>query len=166
MGVSGSGKTTTGMALADLLDWPFVEGDSFHPQANVNKMANGVPLNDDDRAPWLRALAERIAASQSRGESTVMGCSSLKRAYRDVLRSGAPMVRFLHIHGGRDLLADRLGHRSGHFFPSHLLDSQLATLEPLQADEDGGVVDLALPVDDQVQAAIRLLGLRQGGLPS
>lgn len=160
MGVSGSGKTTTGQALADLLGWPFVEGDSFHPAANVEKMAKGIPLDDDDRAPWLRALADQIAASELRGESTVMGCSSLKRTYRDILRGGAPKVRFLHIHGPRDLLAERLNHRAGHFFPPKLLESQLATLEPLQPDEDGVVVDLAMTVQEQVRTAVRLLALQ------
>lgn len=159
MGVSGSGKTTTGQALAALMNWPFVEGDAFHPAANVRKMAEGTPLDDTDRAPWLQALADQIAASQARGESLVLGCSALKRAYRDILRSGAPRVRFLHIHGPRELLAERLNHRAGHFFPPKLLESQLATLEPLQPDEDGVMVDLALPVHDQVRLAVRLLGL-------
>ncbi|WEF25143.1 gluconokinase [Paracoccus sp. S3-43] len=162
MGVSGSGKTTTGTALAALMGWPFVEGDSFHPEVNVRKMAEGIPLDDTDRAPWLQALADQIAASEARGESSVLGCSALKRAYRDILRGGAPRVRFLHIHGPQDLLAERLNHRAGHFFPPKLLESQLATLEPLQPDEDGAVVDLALPVEDQVRAAVRLLGLSQG----
>lgn len=159
MGVSGSGKTTTGAALAQRMGWPFVEGDSFHPEANVRKMAEGTPLDDTDRAPWLQALANQIAAAEARGESLVLGCSALKRAYRDILRGGAPRVRFLHIHGPRELLAERLNHRAGHFFPPKLLESQLATLEPLAEDEDGAVVDLALPVEDQVRAAVRMLGL-------
>lgn len=160
MGVSGSGKTTTGTALADLMGWPFIEGDSFHPAANLRKMAEGIPLDDNDRAPWLQALADQIAAAEARGECLVMGCSALKRSYRDILRSGGSRVRFLHIHGTRDLLAERLNHRAGHFFPPKLLDSQLATLEPLGPDEDGAIVELALPVQDQVQAAVRMLGLR------
>nr|WP_207100438.1 gluconokinase [Paracoccus shandongensis] len=159
MGVSGAGKTTTGLALAAHLGWPFVEGDAFHPQANVDKMAHGTPLTDADRAPWLRALADQIAAAEARGESSVLGCSSLKRAYRDILRTGAPRVRFLHVHGTRDLLADRLNHRAGHFFPPQLLDSQLATLEPLAPDEDGAVIDMTLPPQDQVAQAVRLLDL-------
>ncbi|MTD98941.1 AAA family ATPase [Paracoccus sp. YIM 132242] len=159
MGVSGAGKTTTGLALAAHLGWPFVEGDAFHPQSNVDKMAHGTPLMDADRAPWLQALADQIAAAEARGESSVLGCSSLKRAYRDILRTGAPRVRFLHVHGTRELLADRLNHRAGHFFPPQLLDSQLATLEPLAADEDGVVIDMALSAGDQVAQAVRLLGL-------
>ncbi|WP_238986735.1 gluconokinase [Paracoccus sp. MKU1] len=159
MGVSGAGKSTTGEALARHLGWPFVEGDSFHPEANVAKMRAGMPLDDDDRAPWLRALAAEIGRHEARGQSSVIGCSSLKRAYRDILREGAPRVRFLHVHGPRDLLESRLSHRAGHFFPAKLLDSQLATLEPLAADEDGAVVDMALSVQDQVRQALRLLAL-------
>lgn len=162
MGVSGAGKSTTGAALAARLGWPFVEGDAFHPAANVEKMHAGIPLTDADRAPWLHALAAELGRYQALGQSSVMGCSSLKRAYRDILRSGAPRVRFLHVHGSREILADRLGHREGHFFPAKLLDLQLATLEMLEPDEDGVVVDMALPVEDQVEAAMRLLGLAPG----
>ncbi len=159
MGVSGCGKSTTGEALAAHLGWPFVEGDSFHPEANVAKMRAGIPLDDDDRAPWLRALAAEIGRNEALGQSSVIGCSSLKRAYRDILREGAPRVRFLHVHGARALLESRLSHREGHFFPAKLLDSQLATLEPLAADEDGVVVDMALSVEDQVRQALRQMGL-------
>ncbi len=159
MGVSGAGKSTTGEALARRLGWPFIEGDAFHPAANVEKMHNGIPLTDADRDPWLHALAAELARFQAQGESSVMGCSSLKRAYRDILRTGAPRVRFVHVHGTRALLTERLAHRSGHFFAPSLLDSQLDTLELLQPDEDGVVVDMALSVEDQVDLAIRLLGL-------
>lgn len=159
MGVSGSGKSTTGGALAERLGWPFIEGDGFHPPANVAKMRAGIPLDDDDRAPWLRALAGEFARHQAAGQGAVMGCSALKRRYRDILRSGAPRVRFVHVHGSRAILEDRLAHRAGHFFPAKLLDSQLATLEMLGPDEDGVVVDMALSVQDQVDQALRLLGL-------
>lgn len=159
MGVSGSGKSTTGGALAEVLGWRFIEGDSFHPRANVEKMAAGTPLTDADRAPWLQALAAEFARNEAAGESSVMGCSALKRSYRDILRSGAPRVRFLHVHGTRAILEERLAHREGHFFPARLLDSQLATLEMLGPDEDGVVVDMALPVEEQVAQALRLLGL-------
>nr|WP_018000639.1 gluconokinase [Paracoccus sp. N5] len=159
MGVSGSGKSTTGGALAEVLGWRFIEGDSFHPRANVEKMAAGIPLTDADRAPWLQALAAEFARNEAAGESSVMGCSALKRSYRDILRSGAPRVRFLHVHGTRAILEERLAHREGHFFPAKLLDSQLATLEMLGPDEDGVVVDMALPVEEQVALALRLLGL-------
>ena len=163
MGVSGAGKSTTGEALARRLGWPFTEGDSFHPPANVEKMHAGIALTDADRAPWLHALAEELATAEARGQSSVMGCSSLKRAYRDILRSGAPCVRFLHVHGTREILTDRLGHREGHFFPAKLLDSQLATLEALGPDEDGVVIDMALPVEAQVDEALRLMGLAVKG---
>lgn len=159
MGVSGAGKSTTGEALARRLGWPFIEGDAFHPAANVEKMHNGIPLTDADRDPWLHALAAELARFQAQGESSVMGCSSLKRAYRDILRTGAPRVRFVHVHGTRGLLTERLANRSGHFFAPSLLDSQLDTLELLGPDEDGVVVDMALSVEDQVDLAIRLLGL-------
>ncbi|MDQ7777400.1 MAG: gluconokinase [Paracoccus aminovorans] len=159
MGVSGSGKSTTGGALAEVLGWRFIEGDSFHPRANVEKMAAGTPLTDADRAPWLQALAAEFARNEAAGESSVMGCSALKRSYRDILRSGAPRVRFLHVHGTRAILEERLAHREGHFFPAKLLDLQLATLEMLGPDEDGVVVDMALPVEEQVALALRLLGL-------
>lgn len=159
MGVSGSGKSTTGGALAEVLGWRFIEGDSFHPRANVEKMAAGTPLTDADRAPWLQALAAEFARNEAARESSVMGCSALKRSYRDILRSGAPRVRFLHVHGTRAILEERLAHREGHFFPAKLLDSQLATLEMLGPDEDGVVVDMALPVEEQVALALRLLGL-------
>ncbi|WJS86274.1 gluconokinase [Paracoccus sp. TOH] len=157
MGVSGSGKSTTGGALAKRLGWPFIEGDSFHPAANVAKMRAGTPLTDADREPWLHALAAEIGRNQARGQCSVIGCSALKRAYRDILRRGAPWVRFLHVHGARRILEDRLAHREGHFFPARLLDSQLATLEMLAEDEDGALVDMALPVEKQVDAALRLL---------
>jgi gluconokinase len=159
MGVSGAGKTTVGEALAASLGWRFVEGDSFHPPANVAKMSAGVPLDDADRVPWLEALAVEIGRDDAAGRSSVVGCSALKRSYRDILRRGAPRVRFLHVHGDRALLAERVAHRLGHFFPATLLDSQLAALEPLGPDEDGVVVDAALPVAQQVAAALGGLGL-------
>jgi gluconokinase len=159
MGVSGSGKTTVGERLAAALGWRFVEGDAFHPKANVEKMSAGHPLDDADRKPWLEALAAEIARDEAAGASSVVGCSALKRAYRGILRGGAPRVRFLHVHGARDLLVERVSSRPGHFFPPELLDSQLATLEPLGADEDGVVVDVAQPIDAQVAEARRRLGV-------
>ena len=162
MGVSGAGKSTTGAALARSLGWPFVEGDGFHPAANLAKMRAGIALDDGDRLPWLRALAAEIARHEARGQCSVIGCSALKRAYRDILRQGAPRVRFLHVHGPRALLESRLTRREGHFFPARLLDSQLAALEPLALDEDGAVLDMALPVEEQLRQARRLLGLAGG----
>lgn len=161
MGVSGCGKSTTGAALATRLGWPMLEGDSFHPKANVDKMHAGIPLDDTDRGPWLHALADQIAQHEAEGISSIISCSSLKRAYRDILRSGAPVVRFVHVHGSRELLMQRLESRKGHFFPAKLLDSQLATLELLGADEDGIVIDMALAIDAQTDTALAALGLDQ-----
>lgn len=159
MGVSGCGKSTTGAALAARLGWPFIEGDSFHPEANRAKMHAGIPLDDEDRVPWLEALAAEIARHEAQGQSVVLSCSSLKRTYRDILRSGAPRVRFLHVHGTREILTQRLTNRTGHFFPPKLLDSQLATLELLEPDEDGVVINMALSIPEQTREALRLLKL-------
>jgi gluconokinase len=161
MGVSGCGKTTLGEELAEALGWPFCEGDRLHPQANIDKMSAGAPLEDSDRWPWLEALAGWIAEREAAGESSVLACSSLKRAYRDVLRRGASRVRFVHQHGSRAVLEERLGARKGHFFPAKLLDSQFAALEELQPDEDGVVVDLTLDPEAQVASALGKLGLGQ-----
>ena len=160
MGVSGAGKSTTGEALARHLGWPFTEGDAFHPAANVEKMHNGIALTDADRDPWLHALADELGRYEALGQNSVMGCSALKRSYRDILRSGAPRVRFLLVHGSREVLTERLANRKGHFFAPSLLESQLATLEMLQPDEDGFVIDMSLSIDDQVKEALKLLGLK------
>jgi gluconokinase len=157
MGVAGSGKTTLGERLASTLGWPFAEGDRFHPTANLAKMSAGVPLDDADRRPWLRALADWIATRAAAGEPAVVACSALKRGYRDVLRSGADDVAFLHLDGSAALLAERLGARKGHFFPADLLASQCATLQPLAPDERGATIDAALDLDRQIDAALRSL---------
>ena len=141
MGVSGSGKTTVARALADRQGWRFAEGDDFHPPANVAKMAAGHPLDDSDRTPWLAALADWIGARERAGESSVLTCSALKRAYRDRLRAGHPSVLFLHVDVPVEVLRERLAQRRGHYMPASLLDSQLATLEPLAADEPGARID-------------------------
>lgn len=159
MGVSGAGKSTTGEGLARHLGWPFTEGDAFHPAANVEKMHNGIPLTDADRDPWLHALADELGRFEALGQNSVMGCSALKRSYRDILRSGAPHVRFLLVHGTRDILTERLANRKGHFFAPSLLESQLATLELPGPDEDAVMIDMALSIDDQVKEALRLLDL-------
>jgi gluconokinase len=159
MGVSGCGKTTVGEGIAEVMGWRFAEGDSYHPRANIDKMASGTPLTDDDRWPWLERLADWVRQQQDAGRSSVLSCSALRRSYRDVLRSGAPDVRFVHLHGDRSVLEDRLSVRAGHFFPATLLDTQLATLETLGADEAGVVVDLDLTPQQQVDAAISGLAL-------
>jgi gluconokinase len=152
MGVSGSGKTTVGRALAERLGVPYAEADEFHPRANVDKMAAGRALTDDDRWPWLRAIAAWIDAQAGGG---VVTCSALKRAYRDLLRAETDHVWFLHLHGDRALIASRIGGRSGHFMPASLLDSQFADLEPLTPDEPGLVVDVAAPPEEIVETVLR-----------
>lgn len=149
MGVSGSGKTTVGAALGQRLRVPFADADDFHPAANVAKMAAGQALDDEDRWPWLETIGAWLAAHDATGG--VMSCSALKRRYRDQLRHHAHRVDFLHLHGSRELIANRQAARSGHFMPASLLTSQFATLEPLAPDEHGLVLDVDLPVDDLVQ---------------
>lgn len=149
MGVSGSGKSTVGAALAQRLRVPFVDGDDLHPPANIAKMAAGVPLDDRDRHPWLEAIGEWLAEHDAQGG--VVGCSALKRKYRDQLRHHAHRVRFVHLHGTRAVIEARQATRPGHFMPASLLTSQFATLEPLSPDEDGLVVDVDQPVDEIVQ---------------
>lgn len=159
MGVSGCGKSTAGEGLAQRLGWLYADGDRFHPQINLDLMAAGTPLTDEHRWGWLQALASWLTEQEVAGRSTVLACSSLRRAYRDVLRTGGSRVRFVHLDGSAEVLRQRLSRRAGHFFPPALLDSQLATLEPLAPDEDGVVVDFALGPTEQVDAALRQLGL-------
>ncbi|MFV2198767.1 gluconokinase [Nocardiopsis sp. LOL_012] len=154
MGVSGSGKSTVAERVAERLDLPFAEADAFHPESSVAKMAAGVPLTDADRWPWLDDLAGWIAEHEARGESTVMACSALRRAYRDVLRGGAPNVAFLHLSGSSALLQARLRSRRGHFMPAGLLQSQLRTLEELDSREPGHVLDVGEDVDALVVRAL------------
>jgi carbohydrate kinase (thermoresistant glucokinase family) len=140
MGVSGSGKTTVGELLADELGGEYLDGDVLHPQANIEKMAAGIPLTDQDREPWLRIIGERMAEADG---TMVIGCSALRRKYRDMIRSAAPDTRFVHLTGSRELLAERMKTRPGHFMPPSLLDSQIATLEDLEPDEIGKQFDIA-----------------------
>ena len=151
MGVSGSGKTTVAQAAAKQLGWVFAEGDDFHPPANVAKMHAGIPLTDEDRWPWLRALADWIGAREAAGQDCVLTCSALKRVYRDLLDDGHPSVRFVHITASPETIRRRLELRRGHYMPASLLDSQLATLEPLAPDEPG----LTLPGDGEPAAVLR-----------
>jgi gluconokinase len=143
MGVAGSGKSLIGEALARSLDIEFVEGDNFHPAANVERMASGVPLTDYDRAGWLAALAGRIRQANQSGVGLVVACSALKRSYRDVLRDAAGNVQFIFLEGQRQLINERLANRKGHYMPASLLDSQLDTLEEPAADENAWVCDIA-----------------------
>ncbi len=147
MGVSGSGKSTVGVALAEAVGYQFVDGDSLHPAANVAKMTAGIALDDADRWPWLARVGQVLAGSPG----IVVACSALKREYRDAIRSEAPDAFFVELDGSRTLLGERLGNRAGHFMPASLLDSQLATLEPLQSDEHGIRVGIDQPIDATVQ---------------
>lgn len=160
MGVSGCGKSAVGARLAQALGVRFIEGDAFHPPENVAKMSAGVPLDDADRYGWLATLRSEIARAMEAGESVVLSCSALKRAYRDILRgNGANRddVRFVHLHGDRALIAQRMAARPRHFMPLSLLDSQLRDLEPLQADEAGITLDLRDPPDRLVEQALAAL---------
>jgi gluconokinase len=144
MGVTGSGKTTVGTALAERMGVPFADADDFHSPENVAKMRSGVPLTDVDRRPWLLAIGAWLAEHD---EGAVVTCSALKRVYRDTLREAAPTITFLHLHGDKDTVRARVAARKGHFMPQSLVDSQYADLEPLEADEKALVVDFALPVE-------------------
>ena len=154
MGVSGSGKTVIGTALARALGVEFVEGDDYHPADNVNRMAAGIPLTDDDRALWLRALAARLREAKDAGTGLVMSCSALKRSYRDVLRAQAPEATFVFLKGRRDLIAERIAGRHGHFMPPSLLESQFAALEAPSPDEHAWVCDISKSPEDLVAALV------------
>ncbi|MFL5487751.1 MAG: gluconokinase [Gemmatimonadaceae bacterium] len=142
MGVAGSGKSRIGAALAAALGVDFVEGDDYHSPANVERMAAGIPLTDDDRAAWLEALAHRIRRAKDEGHGLVVACSALKRAYRDVLRDGSSRLRFIYLRGPRSVIADRLASRRGHYMPPSLLESQFGILEEPSPDEDAWVCDV------------------------
>lgn len=141
MGVAGSGKTTVAALLAGRLDAAFAEGDDFHSEESVAKMSAGTPLTDDDRWPWLGRIRDWLAERAAAGESAVVPCSALRRAYRDRIREAGP-VRFVHLTGTHELLSGRIQGRAGHFMKPEMLTSQLATLEHLEDDEDGFSVDI------------------------
>ncbi|WP_144765391.1 gluconokinase [Curtobacterium sp. 9128] len=157
MGVSGSGKSTVAAMVADRLGWDFAEGDAMHPPANVAKMHAGVPLDDEDRWPWLDVVAGWIREHLDAGTNGVVTCSALKRSYRDVLR--APGVVFVHVAGDTALIEDRMAARSGHFMPTSLLASQLATLEPPQDDEAHITVDAGGTPEHETDEIVERLGL-------
>ena len=145
MGVSGSGKTTVGGALAQRLGVPFRDADGFHPRANVEKMSAGIPLTDEDRWPWLDAIAAAIRSTPPSG-GIVVSCSALRKVYRErILRAAGRPVTFVHLDGTKEMIAPRMATRTGHFMPLSLLDSQLATLEPPTADEPAISVSIDQP---------------------
>ena len=157
MGVSGSGKTTVAERVASALGWAFQEGDKLHPLANVAKMKAGIPLTDEDRAPWLAIIAEWVEARLHTGQNAIITCSALKHAYRDVIGTGKPGVQFVYLYGDRATLERHVNGRHHEFMPVTLLDSQLATLEPPTPDEHVIVVDVNGTVEHTVAEVIRQL---------
>ncbi|PTL79909.1 gluconokinase [Vitiosangium sp. GDMCC 1.1324] len=158
MGVSGSGKTTVGKRLAEVLGWRFVDADDVHPPGNIAKMTAGIPLTDEDRAPWLARLRDVVQRALESGESLMLACSALKRPYRELLTVDPRQVRWVYLHAPRELIAERLKQRRGHYMPSTLLDSQLAALE---APEDALSVDVSADPDAVVDTVLRGLGLQR-----
>jgi gluconokinase len=152
MGVSGSGKSTVGKLLAQQLGWTFLEGDDFHPAANIDKMRHGIALNDEDRKPWLDRIRERLDEAHERGENVVLACSALKHAYQHYLDHFDPAsLRYIYLEGSEELIRARLAQRTGHFMDPHLLHSQFATLEP---PKDALRVDIT-PPPETIVANIR-----------
>jgi gluconokinase len=158
MGVSGSGKSTIGEQLAERLGWSYEDGDKFHPASNVAKMSAGHPLTDEDRWPWLRAIADEIDRVCKAGARAVIACSALKRAYRDILVHGRSDVRIIYLNGNQPLIAKRLAARKGHFMPSGLLESQFKTLEPPGPTEKPVTVSIDASVESIVDDIVRQLG--------
>lgn len=151
MGVSGSGKSTVGAALAQRLRVPFADADDFHPPANIAKMSAGHPLDDDDRGPWLDSIGEWLA---SHGDGGVMSCSALKRSYRDQLRRHCAVIDFLHLEGSLETIGRRQASRPGHFMPAALLASQFETLEPLESDEHGVAIGVDQSIDSIIESYV------------
>jgi carbohydrate kinase (thermoresistant glucokinase family) len=150
MGVSGCGKSSVGELLAQKIGAVFIDGDDLHPASNKEKMSSGIPLNDDDRLPWLQSVGKTLQGQ----ENIVVACSALKKSYRDKILAQAPTTRFIHLHGSKELLLGRLGYRTSHFMPLSLLDSQLQTLEMMDSSEPGKVFDVAKPVGEIIEEVI------------
>ncbi len=157
MGVSGAGKSTIGKLLADRLNWAFKEGDDLHPASNIAKMRSGIPLTDEDRAPWLANVEAWISSELSEGRSAVITCSALKRVYRDRLVQGRPNVRLVFLKGSHALIAERLKQRRGHFMPASLLASQFAALEAPGPDEPVIIDDISRTPHDQIEGIVTAL---------
>ena len=168
MGVAGSGKSTIAAALSRQLGWACAEADEFHPEANITKMTQGIPLQDEDRWPWLQEIRNWMTAQAQAGCSTVLTCSALKKSYRQLLSEAEGRVVFLHLDGGADLISQRMQGREGHFMPPTLLPSQLATLEPLSQEElDAGSLrlDISQSPEQLVAAVVKALQLPAGQAP-
>jgi gluconokinase len=159
MGVAGCGKSTTGTALAKALGWPFRDADSFHPQANIDKMSRGTPLTDADRQPWLEAIGAWIDARLAAGEHGIVSCSALKRAYRRVILGDREGARLVYLKGDAELIGGRLRARKNHFMPATLLASQFATLEEPAADERPVIIPVAMSPRRVAATIIERLGL-------
>ncbi|WP_244495083.1 gluconokinase [Bosea sp. Root483D1] len=159
MGVASSGKTSLGERLAEKLGWPFRDADSFHPPANVAKMSGGIPLTDEDRKPWLAAIAAWIDELRTTGGHGIVTCSALRKAYRDVIVGKRPDVALVYLKGSRELIGERMAARQHHFMPPSLLDSQFATLEEPGADENPLVVQIEASKEALVEQVVRELRL-------
>jgi ribose 5-phosphate isomerase A len=158
MGVSGTGKSTVARELAARLGWSFEEGDALHPEANIAKMHAGIPLTDADRQPWLERVAAWIDAQRAKKQPGIITCSALKRSYRQIIIGDRPEVRLVYLRGGRDLIAEHLAGRRGHFMPGSLLQSQFDTLEEPDPGEEPLTIDVGPPADQVAEEIIRLLG--------
>lgn len=159
MGVSGSGKSLVGSALADAMGARFAEGDDFHPPSNISRMSAGLPLRDEDRWGWLDTIAVDIAEAERRGEALVVTCSALKRVYRDRLRLASSRLKFVYLELGSDVAKTRVAARKDHFMPASLIDSQFAALEPPAADEDAIRLDATQPLAGLVAFAVSSLSV-------
>jgi carbohydrate kinase (thermoresistant glucokinase family) len=154
MGVTGCGKTTDGIALAESLGIEFIDSDDLHPESNKKKMSSGTPLTDSDREPWLQEVSKTL----QKHESVIVACSALKKSYRSTILAGAPTTKFVHLSGSKELIFARLSERSHHFMPIELLDSQFQTLEPLDPEESGKVFDISKPIDEIVREVLLWIG--------
>ncbi|RIY32653.1 gluconate kinase [Psittacicella melopsittaci] len=157
MGVSSTGKSSVGKAVADNLGIKFIDGDDLHPRANIIKMSSGRPLNDLDRAPWLERIRDAVFSLDNKHESGIIVCSALKQQYRDFIREGNPRVKFIHLHGDYDLILERLKQRSGHFMKANMLQSQFATLEMPVNETDVVQVEVDKSLPEVVQACCQIL---------
>jgi gluconokinase len=165
MGVSGVGKTRVLEALSQQVSGVFAEGDAFHSESNVSRMAAGIPLTDEDRWPWLRSIAAWIGTQERESVTAVITCSALRRSYRDLLRDGHPTVRFVHLTASPRAIGTRVASRRGHFMPPTLLASQLGALEPLEPDEPGFAVDAEASPDEIARQIVERLSLATGDRP-